>query len=543
MDLDGRAPPTFFDERNACFDYVVIGGGTAGCVLAARLCEDGKTKVCLVEAGGANRSTLLDIPAFTAFTVPRASRWNWAFHSVEQGALLGRQVFQPRGRGLGGSSVLNSMVYVRGHPQDYDRWAAEGNLGWTFSDVLPFFKKSENNTRGPDYFHGSDGPITISEHAYTHKAHIDFLEAAAAAGYQRNPDFNGPQLDGFGFFQLNLANGKRSNIAKRYLDRLRGKENLCVLVDTSALRIEFDQRRAQSVLCRDQLGMIRLAATREIIVCCGAFQSPQLLMLSGLGPANDLLRHGIEVVSDLPGVGRNLQDHVGAFLAYSSLDNTLIGNPLANPVQSLSSLFDFVFHRRGLLTTIACESGGFIRTRPELDRPDVQFFFMPLIGFGSGRFRKGYGFMLNGCILHPFSRGTVTLKSADPSAPPLIDPAFLSDNRDLEGLVEVVKIAQHIGRTPNLAKYRGRDMVYGNCHSDDDIKHQLRRTASTVFHPVGTCRMGSGSSAVVDSRLRVHGVGGLRVADASIMPEIVSGNTQAATVMIAEKAANMIITA
>lgn len=542
MDFERRTLPAF-DERTACFDYVIVGGGTAGCVLARRLSENKNARVCLVEAGGANRSFLLDIPAFTAFAVPRPSRWNWAFRSVEQAEMLGRQVFQPRGRGLGGSSAINSMVYIRGHSLDYDRWAADGNLSWSFADVLPYVKKSEDNTRGADGYHGTHGPITISEHAYTHKAHTDFLDAAIACGYRRNPDFNGPELEGFGFFQLNLTNGKRCNIAKRYLDGLRRAENFCVLVDTHAFRIEFDQKRARSVLCRDQLGTIRLAATREIIVCCGAFQSPQLLMLSGLGPGSDLMRHGIDVVCDLPGVGRNLQDHVGAFLAYSSPDHTLIGNPLTSPIQSLSSLFEFVFRRRGLLTTVACESGGFVRTHPELDRPNVQFFFMPLIGFGSGSLPRGYGFMINGCILHPFSRGTVKLKSDDPKEPPLIDPAFLSDRRDLDLLVEVVKIAQRIGGRPNLAKYDGRDLIYGNCRSDDEIKHQLRRTASTVFHPVGTCRMGSDSNAVVDSHLRVHGVGGLRVVDASIMPEIVSGNTQAATVMIAEKAANMILSA
>jgi choline dehydrogenase-like flavoprotein len=544
MDWENRLDLAPIDnDRHSSFDYVIVGGGTAGCVLARRLSEDGRSTVCLIEAGGTNRSPLLDIPAFTAFTVPRPSRWNWAFESVEQRALLDRKIFQPRGRGLGGSSAINSMVYVRGHSRDYDRWAAQGNPGWSYAEVLPYFKKAENNTRGADKYHGTTGPITISEPPCTHKAHLDFLSAAAEAGYSRNADFNGPELDGFGFFQLNLANGKRSSIAKQYLDILRGKSNLSVISDTQALRITFDDRRATSVICRDRLGNITISATREVIVSCGAFQSPQLLMLSGVGPAKEIVRHGIEVVHDSPGVGQNLQDHVGAFLAYSSPDTTLIGNPLSDPLQCVASLTEFLLHRRGLLTTVACESGGFVRTRRDLERPDVQFFFMPLIGFGTRSIRKGYGYMLNGCALHPFSRGSVTLKSADARDAPEIDPAFLADGRDLELLIQVVKIAKRIAAAPNLAKYRGRDLIFGNCRTDDDIAHQLRRTASTVFHPVGTCRMSSDRDAVVDSQLRVHGVRGLRIADASIMPEIVSGNTQAPTIMIAEKAAAMILAA
>ena len=523
------------------FDYVVVGGGAAGCVVANRLSEDSRNTVCLVEAGGWNSSFMIRTPALTVFTVPRANRWNWGFETTPQPGLGGRTVYEPRGKGLGGSSAINSMVYTRGHRTDYDDWAALGNNGWSFRDVLPFFRKAERNARGGDAYHGAAGPMVISEPRYINEAHRAFVAAAVEAGFSQTADFNGEEQEGFGIYQLNQADGQRCAAAKAYVEPARSRPNLRIVTNAHARRLLFKGRRATGVEYRRGARTAQLHARREVIVSCGAFQSPQLLMLSGIGREAHLRDHGIEVASNLAGVGENLRDHITVFLPYASSDKTLVGNPFARPLKSFAAVVDYLFRRKGLLTTVAAESGGFVRTDLSLPRPDAQFFFMPIVGFNTPRMRNGYGFMLNGCLLRPESHGRVNLRSGDWTAAPLIDPGFLSDERDLAVLLRIVKLAQRICSMRKLARYQGRDLVYGKCRSDIDFVTAIRRTAGTAHHPVGTCRMGSDAAAVVDARLRVRGIGGLRVVDASIMPTIIGGNTQAPTIMIAEKASAMIL--
>jgi len=524
-------------------DYVVIGAGPAGCAVAARLAQSSDAgSVALIEAGPAKASLLSDVPLGIAALVPFRSRRNYAYETVPQPGFGGRKGYQPRGRGLGGSSLINAMIYTRGQPQDYDSWAALGCKGWGWADVLPYFKRSEDNARGADALHGAGGPLHVSDLSYRNPAVEAFVEAAVQAQCaRRNDDFNGETQEGVGPYQVFQKNGRRYNAARAYL-QASAAPNLAIVSERQARKILFDGRRAVGVAFRRGAAEERLYARREIIVSCGAFGSPQLLMASGVGPAEQLKGFGVEVVVDAPEVGANLQDHCDYVANLRAKGPGLFGLALPMLTSGAGELANFLRHGRGLLTSNAAEAGGFIRSRPDVDRPDLQLHFC--IGIVDDHNRKLHfttGLSLHVCGLRPKSRGSVRLAGPDVATPPLIDPNFLSDPEDLETLVRGAQIVQTILAQPALAPYGGH-YIYGTGRDDPAALRQLiRERADTIYHPVGTCRMGSDERSVVDPTLRVRGVEGLRVADASIMPLLVSGNTQAPSAMIGEKAADLIL--
>ena len=524
------------------FDYLVIGGGSAGCVLAARLSEDPTVSVCLLEAGPVDKNVLIHCPAGLAL-LAQTSQANWAFETVPQPGLNGRRGYQPRGKVLGGSSSVNAMCYIRGPREDYDRWAAEGNAGWGFDDLLPYFKKSEHNERGADAHHGTGGPLNVMDLCSPNRFGPVFIEAAAQAGYPRNADFNGPAQEGVGMYQVTHKGGERCSVAKAYLTPNLGRKNLTVMTGAHTTRILLEGRRAVGAEVLIGGALQQLRAKREVLLCAGALQSPQLLMLSGIGPGAALQRLGIAVVHDLTGVGANLHDHPDVVQVVDTPGLTeLFGLSLPGAVNAIRGIFEWRRARSGLLTTNFAEAGGFIKSTPGEPLPDLQLHFVigKLIDHG----RKtvfGHGYSCHVCLLRPKSRGALTLASADPLAAPLIDPNFLAEPDDLARLLRGFKAMRKILQQPALAGYRGRELpASAGAQTDAQIEQFIRNHADTIYHPVGTCRMGSGAGDVVDAQLRVHGVQGLRVVDASIMPSIVGGNTNAPVIAIAEKAADLI---
>ena len=520
------------------FDYVVVGGGSAGCVLAARLSEDGKSTVCLVEAGPDDASWMLHVPIGMSFTVP-SRRFNWAYETVPQAGLGGRRGYQPRGKVLGGSTAINAMAYIRGHAGDYDDWAAMGNPGWSFAELLPLFRASENNQRGADAYHGADGPLSVADLRSPHPASLAFVAAARQAGHARNPDFNGASQVGAGLFQVTQTGGRRCSAASAYLGpAVRARRNLSIMTGAHALRLLFDGRACTGVEISAAGRNRTLRARRETVLCAGAFGSPQLLLLSGVGPAEELARHGIAVRHELPGVGRNLQDHIDAVASWTSPCKTLLGRTPRGVLNLLGAIGEYRRDKRGVLTSNIAEGGAFLRTDPELPRPDVQMHFTIGPVADHGRVRPPFqGYSVHVCVLRPKSRGTVRLASADPLAAPCIDPQFLSHDDDLQTLVRGMRLVQGIGRQGALDEFRGANFSGEDGLDDAQLAAHLRTRADTVYHPVGTCAMGTGELAVTSPELRVHGIEGLRVADASIMPTLIGGNTNAPTIMIGEKAA------
>jgi choline dehydrogenase-like flavoprotein len=525
---------------NHTFDYIVVGGGSGGCVVAGRLTEDPDVTVCVLEAGGRGDDTAVNVPAGTVAMLPTHLH-NWAFETVPQAGLAGRRGYQPRGKALGGSSAINAMVYVRGHRSDYDHWASLGNTGWSYDDVLPYFRLSEHNERFDDAWHGREGPLWVSDLRTGNPFHARYLDAARQAGLPLTDDFNGARQEGIGIYQVTQKHGERCSAARAYLlPHIGRRDNLTVETQARVRRILFDGARATGVEVL-QHGTIRtLHARREVVLAAGAFQTPQLLMLSGVGPAGELDRVGIPTRLDLPGVGRNLQDHPDFIFGYRTRSVDTMGISARGGLRMLRELLRFRRERRGMLTSNFAEGGGFLKTRDSLDAPDIQLHFVvALVDDHARRFHMGHGLSCHVCLLRPKSRGAVMLRSDDPLDAPLIDPAFLQDARDLEDMVAGFKLTRRLMQAPALAEWLTDDLFTSHVRTDDDIRDVLRQRTDSVYHPVGTCRMGRDELAVVDPQLLVHGLQGLRIVDASVMPTLIGGNTNAPTIMIAEKAVDL----
>jgi len=532
----------------AVFDYVIVGGGSAGSVLAARLSEDASTTVCLIEAGGRGDGLAVRMPAGTVAMLPGRPRINnWAFQTTPQPGLNNRRGYQPRGKCLGGSSAINAMLYIRGQRQDYDGWAAAGCTGWSWDDVLPYFLRAENNARGADAFHGAEGPLQVTDQFSPRPVSRAFLRAAEEAGHPPTADFNRGDNEGVGLYQVTqfhdaARRGERCSAAAAYLHPVMQRPNLKVITRAQATAILFEGRRASGVDLRQGRQTQRVLARREVILSAGAFGSPQLLMLSGIGPADHLHQNGIRPLIDLPAVGANLQDHLDVILAWTSRDTDSFGFSLRAGLRMPGHLRNWLRHGRGMLTTPFAEGAGFLRSDPGVDRPDLQLHFViGVVDDHARRLHWGHGICCHVCVMRPHSRGTVRLAGPDPLVAPAIDPAFLSDPRDLATTIAGVRLTERIMRAPALAPYLDRPMFgLREGMSDADWESYIRARADTIYHPVGTCRMGADAASVVDPALRVRGAEGLRVVDASVMPALISGNTNAPTIMIAEKAADLI---
>jgi len=524
------------------FDYVIVGAGSAGCVLANRLSEDPGTTVALLEAGGRDRNPWIHIPAgyYRNIFNPAVS---WQFGSGPEPHLDGRTVPWPRGRVLGGSSAINGLLYVRGQAQDFDIWRQLGNAGWSFRDVLPYFKRAEDQERGADDYHGTGGPLGVSDVRLQQRQLCDaFVEACEAAGIPRSDDFNGESQEGAGYFQLTNRNGRRCSAAVAYLRPARGRANLNIVTDALVHGIELDGRRAAGIRCERGGRVETIAARREVILAAGAIGSPQILQLSGIGPGPVLAAAGVPVRHELAGVGENLQDHLQVRFVYVCSGGGSLNQVYHSPWQQLRTGIEYMLTRKGILTIGAGVAGAFARSRPDVDLPDVQFHFMPMStdrpGLGLHKFS---GVTASVCQLRPESRGTLAIASADPTAHPRIVSNYLAAETDRRVLLDGMRLVRRTASQPVFAKHVLREHLPGpEAESDEALMTYARGYATTVYHPVGTCKMGSDGNAVVDARLRVHGIGGLRVADASIMPIITSGNTNAPTIMIGEKAADMI---
>jgi choline dehydrogenase len=531
------------------FDFIIVGAGSAGCVLANRLSADPCNRVLLLEAGPRDSHPLIHIPVGNGKIIPKA-KYNWKYETEPQSHMDNRRILWPRGKTLGGSSSLNGMIYIRGHARDYDLWRQQGVSGWSFADVLPYFKRAEANARGADAFHGGDGPLVVSDSAHDHKLFDGFVAAGLEAGYPTNNDFNGPEQEGFGRYQFTIRNGRRWSAAAAFLKPALSRPNLTLETGALTRQVIFEGTRAVGVSYTRGNRDCTAHAAREVILSGGVVNSPQLLMLSGIGNADDLKHLGITPLLDRPGVGGNLQDHLCVHTVHASNLPTLTDELVRLERGAVSVARAFVT-RSGPAAAFPLEGGAFIRTSDDLDMPDAQFHFSagnllslirrPFASHSEDHTRPD-AFMCHVCQLRPESRGAITLRSDDPTDAPLIQPNYLSEARDRETMRAAFKAMRDVMHQPALSRLSGGEIWPDpDVRSDADIDAFIRATGGTVYHPVGTCRMGSDDAAVVDETLKVRDTEGLRVVDASIMPTLVGGNTHAPTVMIAEKAADMIL--
>ncbi|HSH01980.1 MAG TPA: choline dehydrogenase [Anaerolineae bacterium] len=516
-------------------DYIIIGAGTAGCVLAHRLTEDPNTTVLLLEAGGPDKRAEFHIPV--AFSRLFKTEHDWHYMTTEQPHANDRQFYWPRGKVLGGSGSMNAMIYIRGHRHDYDTWAELGNEEWSYDEILPYFKRGQNQERGASFYHGVEGALNIADLRDPNPLSRAFIYAGLAHGLPANNDFNGETQDGVGFYQVMQKDGKRHGGAASYLHPILNRPNLTVQTYAQATCLRFENGRAVGIDYNHE-GQPRSAfAQRELILCGGAINSPQLLMLSGIGPGQHLQNLGIPVVKDLPGVGQNLQDHPVISVSYACtkpISLTAAEKPL--------NRLHYHFLQRGVLSSNVAEAGGFFRSKPDLPAPDLQLHFIPAYYLHHGFIRPdGHGFTIAPTLIRPYSTGEITLQSTDPLTHPRINPNYFADSRDMDALVYGVKVARQIAQEPAFDPYRGPEYTPGaQTKWDEGLRAFIRTYVETLYHPIGTCKMGNDKLAVVNSHLQVHGVPGLRIVDASVMPTIPGGNTHAPTVMIAERAADMI---
>lgn len=521
------------------YDYIVVGAGAAGCAVASRLTEDPDTTVLLLEAGGRDWNPLIHMPVgFTKLTSPSV---NWGFETVPQAQLNNRQMWYPQGRTLGGSTSINAMIYIRGNKLDYEKWADLGNDDWGYEQVLPFFRKAERNERLNDRYHGSDGPMAVSEQVQYNPLSKAFVRAAQELGITFNPDFNGAVQDGVGFYDVTQRNARRESASTAYLRPARDRKNLTIQPHALGTQILVEKGRAVGLKYTVKGKPAVAYADREVVLSAGAVNSPRLLLLSGIGPADELRALGIDVVHDLPGVGKNFQDHMDVYLTAETIPVSY--NESDRPLKALAAGIQYVLYRTGPVTASVCEAGMFVRSSDKVDAPDIQMHCLPAYVIDHGRMRvKGHGMTINTCNLRPRSIGSVSLRSADPSVSPAIDPNFLADPYDWEISMEGFRWGREMLATTSYAPFVKKEHLPGaDVRTDREIRDYIRQWAKTDYHPVGSCKMGNDDMAVVDQELRVHGLSGLRVIDASIMPTLISGNTQATSIMIGEKGAHHIL--
>ncbi len=525
------------------FDYIVVGAGSAGCVVANRLTAAGHS-VCLVEAGPADSSPLIHIP-FGIIGLIREGKHNWGYYTEPEPHLNHRRLYWPRGKTLGGSSSINAMVYIRGNPADYDEWAAAGNVGWAWNDLFPLFMALENNERGGDALHGTGGDLNVADVRDVNPLSQIFIDAGRECGFHVNTDFNGERQDGIGFYQVTQKDGLRFSSAKAFLTPVKARSNLTILTGAHATRILLDGKRAVGIEIRQGGATRQIKATREVVLCGGAINSPQLLMLSGIGPREEISRQGINVAHELPGVGKNLQDHLDITLMIRETSKRAISLSLSALPKMCIDLFRFIFLRRGVLSSNASEAGGFVGLPGEpADRPGIQLHFIPSFLRDHGReLTPGYGCTIHACQLRPKSRGEIGLLSADPLAAPRIQPNYLSHPDDVRAMLEAFALVRRMFASRAFTAINGGEDAPGSgVQKEEDIIADIRARAETIYHPAGTCRMGVDDMAVVDPQLRVRGIDGLRVADASIMPTLIGGNTNAPCMVIGAKCAEMMLT-